>query len=151
MRVLKKIISLTWITISRIYPKAYSTHDRQSDSDWVLYKHHWGFQIHKKIIPILTCLVNTRPLTITDRDLESWREDGLERFTWLRYYYSCSPSTGHAAGRKAFCLRSGQSRGSNSNADKMDQTWSRYSERLPVCLFWADFWGNWIVGMLLTR
>ena len=34
----------------------------QSDFDWVLYSHHGEFPIHEKIIPILTCPIDTQSI-----------------------------------------------------------------------------------------
>ena len=46
----------------------------QSEFDWVLYKHHWEFPIHKKIIPMLTCpIYNIIPLMYSSPDHSCYR------------------------------------------------------------------------------
>ena len=60
-------------------------------------------------------------------------------------HWSCYPSTAHAA--TAFCLRCEQSRGSNSNAGKMDKIWSiKTQQKLFVrpCTDWFEFFRDFL-------
>ena len=45
--------------------------DSQSELDWKVYQHHWGFAIYEKIAPILTYPI-TLILSFINRHLGSW-------------------------------------------------------------------------------
>ena len=63
------MLKVAFTLSSNINQSVYCTLDwvlsSQSDSEWVLYQHHWKFPVHEKIILMLRCLIWTKLFKIS--------------------------------------------------------------------------------------